>query len=60
MYELGKNVESNMKKCISTGKSNLTDIIFYDPITTGPCGIIHTLPSLLKRSIFSTRDRSAL
>lgn len=56
---IGKNMQKVIwKKCTSTGESNLIDTIFYDSVTIGPCRIIHTLSSLLKRSIFSTHDRS--
>lgn len=50
-----KYTEINTEECTSTGESSLTNTILYDSMTTGPCGIIHSLSSLLKRSMFSKK-----
>ena len=51
---LKKYTEINTEECTSTGESSLTNTILYDSMNS-PCGIIHSLSSLLKRSMFSKK-----
>lgn len=50
-----KYIEINTEECTSTGESSLTNTISYDSMNTGPCGIIHSLSCLLKRSMSSKK-----